>query len=381
MIAAMFVLYGNAYADLCHLIGQNDEAKRARQEVSKMTAAIEKHAWDGEWFLRAYDAKGNKIGSQENEESKIFIESQGFAAMAGVGLENGKIKRALDSVKTWLACDYGIVLNYPAYTRYYLEYGKISTYPQGYKENGGIFTHNNPWVIIGETVLGRGDRASDLINWERLPDLITESDQQRNVVLHPEFVDGKYALYTRPQDGFIRVGGAGGIYWGLSASMDNAEVFEEVLLGPKRYHTITETKNGQGPPPLRTDKGWLHLAHGVRNTAAGLRYVLYVFMTDLDKPWLVTHRPAGHLVAPRGEERVGDVSNVVFSNGWIRNDREEVFIYYASSDTRTHVATSSEERLVDYCIHTPEDGLRSATTVDAVNELFKRNESFGKSTK
>jgi len=219
-------------------------------------------------------------------------------------------------------------------------------------------------------------RTSDLVHWERLPDLVTKSAQQRNVVLHPEFIDGKYGLYTRPQDGFIDVGSAGGICWGLTTRMENAEISEETLVDPKRYHTITESKNGQGPPPLKTDRGWLHLAHGVRNTAAGLRYVLYLFMTDLDKPWIVTHRPAGHLIAPLASERVGDVSNVVFSGGWIRNDRDEVFIYYASSDTRMHVATSSIARLVDYCVNTPADGLRTASSVDAVNQLITSNQPF-----
>lgn len=219
-------------------------------------------------------------------------------------------------------------------------------------------------------------RTDDLVQWERLPDLVTTSGQQRNVVLHPEFVDGKYALYTRPQDGFIEVGGAGGICWGITSSMEAAEVSLETLVDPRVYHTISEAKNGQGPPPLKTEFGWLHLGHGVRHTAAGLRYVLYLFMTDLEQPWKVIRKPAGHLIAPRGGERVGDVSNVVFSNGWIRNDRDEVFIYYASSDTRTHVATSTVERLVDYCLNSPADGLRSVTSVEAVNRLISANESL-----
>ncbi|MCP8899552.1 4-O-beta-d-mannosyl-d-glucose phosphorylase Mgp130 [Gilvimarinus xylanilyticus] len=216
-------------------------------------------------------------------------------------------------------------------------------------------------------------RTKDLVNWERLPDLITYSGQQRNVVLHPEFVDGKYALYTRPQDGFISVGSGGGIGWGLSESMENAEIKDEVIVDGKEYHTIKEVKNGQGPAPIKTDKGWLHLAHGVRNTAAGLRYVLYVFMTDLDKPWVVTHRPGGHFIAPQGSERVGDVSNVAFANGWIVNENNDVFVYYASSDTRMHVATSTVDKLVDYCINTPEDGLRSAASVQTRNALIKSN--------
>ncbi len=216
-------------------------------------------------------------------------------------------------------------------------------------------------------------RTKDLLEWERLPDLVTYSGQQRNVVLHPEFIDGKYGLYTRPQDGFISVGSGGGIGWGLSDSMENAEVKDEVIVDSKVYHTIKEVKNGQGPTPIKTDKGWLHLAHGVRNTAAGLRYVLYMFMTELERPWLVTHRPGGHFIAPKGEERIGDVSNVVFSNGWIVNEDNEVFIYYASSDTRTHVATSTVERLVDYVTQTPEDGLRSASSVQQRSKLISAN--------
>lgn len=216
-------------------------------------------------------------------------------------------------------------------------------------------------------------RTKDLKAWERLPDLITYSGQQRNVVLHPEFVDGKYALYTRPQDGFISVGGGGGIGFGLTETMTNAEVKSEVIVDPKIYHTIKEVKNGQGPAPIKTADGWLHLAHGVRNTAAGLRYVLYMFMTELERPWVVTHRPAGHFIAPHGEERVGDVSNVAFSNGWIVNEKNEVFIYYASSDTRMHVATSTVEKLVDYCKNTPEDGLRSAASVQTRNKMIAAN--------
>lgn len=216
-------------------------------------------------------------------------------------------------------------------------------------------------------------RTTDLINWERLPDLVTGSGQQRNVVLHPELVDGKYGLYTRPQDGFISVGSGGGIGWGLTDSMERARITDEVIVDGKTYHTIKEVKNGQGPAPLKTDAGWLHLAHGVRNTAAGLRYVLYMFMTDLKRPWVVTHRPAGHFIAPEGDERVGDVSNVLFANGWIVNEKKEVFIYYASSDTRLHLATSTVDKLVDYVVNTPEDGLRSAASVKVRNTLIENN--------
>jgi len=216
-------------------------------------------------------------------------------------------------------------------------------------------------------------RTTDMVNWERLPDLITYSGQQRNVVLHPEFIDGQYALYTRPQDGLISVGKGGGIGWGLTKSMEHPEVKEEIIVDNKIYHTIKEIKNGQGPAPIRTSKGWLHLAHGVRNTAAGLRYVLYMFMTELDKPWKISHAPGGHFIAPHGSERVGDVSNVVFSNGWTVNG-EEVNIYYASSDTRMHVATSSVSNLVDYVINTPSDGLRSAISVQQRVDLINANE-------
>ncbi|NUO03482.1 MAG: glycosidase, partial [Saprospiraceae bacterium] len=216
-------------------------------------------------------------------------------------------------------------------------------------------------------------RTRDLKSWERLPDLISYSGQQRNVVLHPEFVDGKYALYTRPQDGFIDVGSGGGIGWGLTDTMEKAEVKDELVIDAKVYHTIKEVKNGQGPTPLKTPKGWLHLAHGVRNTAAGLRYVLYLFLTDLHEPWRVTHLPGGHFIAPEGEERIGDVSNVVFSNGWLVNEQGEVFIYYGSSDTRMHVATTTMEKLLDYVLNTPPDGLRSAASVAQRIALIRQN--------
>lgn len=216
-------------------------------------------------------------------------------------------------------------------------------------------------------------KTKDLITWERLPDLITYSGQQRNVVLHPEFIDGKYALYTRPQDGFINVGKGGGIGFGLCDTMNGAEIKEEIIVDNKVYHSINEAKNGQGPAPIKTSEGWLHLAHGVRNTAAGLRYVLYLFMTDLNKPWQVTHRPGGYFMAPQEEECVGDVSNVLFSNGWICNQRNEVFIYYGSSDTRMHVATSSIEKLIDYVKNTPPDSLCSAEAVNIKNVLIRKN--------
>ena len=216
-------------------------------------------------------------------------------------------------------------------------------------------------------------RTKDLVNWERLPDLITNGGQQRNVVLHPEFIDGKYALYTRPQDGFIDAGKGGGIGWGLCDNMEKAVVHEEKIIEPKMYHTIKEVKNGQGPTPIKTKKGWLHLAHGVRNTAAGLRYVLYMFMTDLKDPSKVTHRPSGHFIAPEDDERVGDVSNVTFSNGWVVRKNGDVLIYYGSSDTRMHVATSTVDKLIDYCINTPEDKFRSAASVAIRSRMIGEN--------
>jgi 4-O-beta-D-mannosyl-D-glucose phosphorylase len=219
-------------------------------------------------------------------------------------------------------------------------------------------------------------RTHDLKTWERLPDLQTPSPQQRNVVLHPEFVNGKYAFYTRPQDGFIEAGTGGGIGFGFADSMEHAVVAKEFIVDGKQYHTVYEAKNGQGPAPLKTEKGWLHLAHGVRNTAAGLRYVLYLFLTDLQDPAKVTHKPAGYFLAPEGEERIGDVSNVVFANGWILDHEGTVFIYYGSSDTRMHVATSSVDRLLDYVINTPADGLRSAASVQQINRLIDRNQDY-----
>jgi 4-O-beta-D-mannosyl-D-glucose phosphorylase len=221
-------------------------------------------------------------------------------------------------------------------------------------------------------------RTKDFKTWERLPDLQTPSAQQRNVVLHPEFVGGKYALYTRPQDGFIDTGSGGGIGWALCDSMERPVTGKETIIDQRLYHTISELKNGQGPAPIKTKAGWLHLAHGVRNTAAGLRYVLYLFLTDLAAPTTVIAKPAGYFLAPGGIERVGDVSNVAFSNGWIAKKDGTILIYYASSDTRLHVATSSIARLLDYVKNTPADGLRSATSVQTRLALIRQNAAFAK---
>ena len=217
-------------------------------------------------------------------------------------------------------------------------------------------------------------RTRNLIDWERLPDIRCAS-QQRNVVLHPEFVNGKYAFYTRPQDGFIDAGSGGGIGWALVDDIENACISDERIIDRRYYHTIKEVKNGEGPHPIKTAKGWLHLAHGVRACAAGLRYVLYLYMTALDEPWRVIAAPAGYFMAPEGDERTGDVSNVLFSNGWIE-DNGKVFIYYASSDTRLHVATSTVDLLTDYCLNTPQDGLRSSLSVQSINALIDHNKGL-----
>ena len=215
-------------------------------------------------------------------------------------------------------------------------------------------------------------RTKDLRTWERLPDIVSSS-QQRNVVLHPEFVDGKYAFYTRPQDGFIDAGNGGGIGWALVDSMENAVIKDEKIINTRNYHTIKESKNGEGPAPIKTPKGWLHLAHGVRACASGLRYVLYMYMTALDDPTRVIAEPAGFFMAPEGEEYIGDVMNVLFSNGWIADEDGTVYIYYASSDTRMHVAVSSIDRLLDYCLNTEPDGLRTGLTVERLNRLIDKN--------
>ena len=216
-------------------------------------------------------------------------------------------------------------------------------------------------------------RTKDLKAWQRLGDLKTPSAQQRNCVLHPEFIDGKYAFYTRPMADFKSTGTGEGIGWGLCEDIENARVTEEVIIDCCTYHTITEGKNGQGPVPIKTPKGWLHLAHGVRDTAAGYRYVLYLFLTDLNEPWKIIARPGGYFMAPQGNERTGDVSNVLFSNGWVARDNGDVFIYYGSSDTRTHVATSSVEKLLDYVVNTPPDGLRTSRCVKQRCELIEKN--------
>jgi len=224
-------------------------------------------------------------------------------------------------------------------------------------------------------------RTKDFVKWERLPDLKTPSAQQRNVVLHSEFVNGKYAFYTRPQDSFINAGKGGGIGFGLCDDIENAVIDHEEIIDNKIYHTVYEAKNGQGPAPLKTSKGWLHMAHGVRNTAAGLRYVLYVFMTDLNDLTKVIYKPGGYFIAPEGDERFGDVPNVAFCNGWIMDDDGTVYIYYASSDSRMHVASSTIDRLLDYTMNTPADGFRSAMSVNTVCDIINNNAQIQKPVK
>ena len=245
---------------------------------------------------------------------------------------------------------------------------------------------SQPGNLSAATATAAIARTKDLINWERLPDLKSRS-QQRNVVLHPEFirtqtvngkcVNGKwYAFYTRPQDGFIDTGSGGGIGWALVEDITHAEVKEEIIINPRHYHTIQEVKNGEGPAPLKTQKGWLHLAHGVRGTADGLRYVLYMYMTALDDPTRVIAQPGGWFLVPEGQEYVGDVMNVAFSNGWIMDADGRVLIYYATADTRMHVAVSSVDRLIDYCMNTPEDGLTTAASVVTIKQLIRKNKTY-----
>ncbi len=235
---------------------------------------------------------------------------------------------------------------------------------------------SQPGDLSAATATAGIARTKDLKTWQRLPDLKTRS-QQRNVVLHPEFVDGKYAFYTRPQDGFIDTGSGGGIGWALVDDITHAEVKEEKIINERHYHTITEVKNGEGPAPIKTPKGWLHLAHGVRATASGLRYVLYMYMTSLEEPSKVIASPGGFFLVPQDGEYIGDVMNVVFSNGWIATPDGRVYIYYASSDTRMHVATSTVDRLIDYCMNTPEDGFRSEMSVRNIMQMIEKNRNNG----
>ena len=235
---------------------------------------------------------------------------------------------------------------------------------------------NQPDDLSAATATCGIARTKDLKNWHRLPDLKSKS-QQRNVVLHPEFVNGKYALYTRPQDGFIDAGSGGGIGWALIDDIEHAEIKDEKIINARHYHTIMEVKNGEGPHPIKTNWGWLHLAHGVRGCASGLRYFLYMYITALDDPTHVIAHPGGYFLVPQGDEYIGDVMNVAFTNGWIADADGKVFIYYASSDTRMHVAVSTVDRLVDYCMNTPEDGFTTAASVETIKKLIEKNHKNG----
>lgn len=289
------------------------------------------------------------------------------------------IAESPDGINKWRFRDYPVILpetDDPDVNVYDM---RLTSHEDGWIY--GIFCteRKDPGAPAGDESAARAAagivRTKDLVNWERLPDIRAKS-QQRNMVLHPEYYKGKYALYTRPQEGFIDTGRGGGIGWALVDTMENAVIEKEVIIDEKIYHTVKELKNGQGPPPLKTSKGWLHLAHGVRGCAAGLRYVLYMFLTDLKDPSKVTARPGGYFMAPENEERTGDVSNVLFANGWILTPDNEVLIYYASSDTRMHVAKSTIDRLLDYVLNTPGDLYTTGSSVETRTKLIKNNQRF-----
>lgn len=331
----------------------------------------------------------------DKETNPLFLERLGINAVmnAGAILLNGKYylvarvegndrksffavaesENGIDGFRFW---DYPILLEDICKEETNVYDMRLTQHEDGYIY--GVFCSESKDTTVNDlsaAVAAAGIvRTKDLKTWERLPNLVTlHSPQQRNVVLHPEFVNGKYAFYTRPMDDFIETGSGGGIGFGLCDDICHAVIDEEKMTSLRKYHTITEAKNGAGATPIKTDKGWIHIAHGVRNTAAGLRYVIYAFATDLKDPSKVIAEPSGLLIGPRGEERIGDVSNVVFTNGAIVNENNEVFLYYASSDTRVHVATMSLERLMDYVFQTPEDPGRSTLCVEQRIELIKKN--------
>ena len=237
-------------------------------------------------------------------------------------------------------------------------------------------TAKSPGVLFTPFATAAIVRTKDFEKWERLPDLRTKSAQQRNVVLHPEFVDGKYGFYTRPQDGFMEAGLAEGIGWGLCEDITSAVIDNEVIIDNREFNTIKSAKNGAGATPIKTEIGWLHIAHAVRNTAVGLRYVLYLFVCDIDEPWRVVYQPGGYLIEPRNWERVGDVSNVLFTNGLVLKENGTLLIYYSSSDTRMHVATTNLDRILDYAVNTPKDPFRSSLCVEQRIELIEKNRKF-----
>lgn len=384
--------------------------KKYKEELEKYEALLgRKNEADTEFYNGIYDRYKYPVLTREHipltwqydlnpETNPYFMKRLGINAVlnAGAILLNGKYylvariegddrksffgvaesDNGIDGFRFW---DYPILLpdTCPEETNVYDM--RLTQHEDGYIY--GVFCSESKDTSVSDlsaAVAAAGIvRTKDLKTWERLPNLVTlHSPQQRNVVLHPEFINGKYAFYTRPMDDFIETGSGGGIGFGLCDDITHAVIDEEKMTSLRKYHTITEAKNGAGAVPIKTEKGWVHIAHGVRNTAAGLRYVIYAFATDLKDPSKVIAQPSGLLIGPRGDERVGDVSNVVFTNGAIVNEKGEVFIYYASSDTRMHVAVTTIDKLIDYVFNTPEDPLRSVQCVAQRCDLIQKNLEF-----
>lgn len=384
--------------------------KKYKEELEKYEALLNrKNEVDTEFYNGIYDRYKYPVLTREHipltwqydlnpETNPYFMKRLGINAVlnAGAILLNGKYylvariegddrksffgvaesDNGIDGFRFW---DYPILLpdTCPEETNVYDM--RLTRHEDGYIY--GVFCSESKDTLVSDlsaAVAAAGIvRTKDLKTWERLPNLVTlHSPQQRNVVLHPEFINGKYAFYTRPMDDFIETGSGGGIGFGLCDDITHAVIDEEKMTSLRKYHTITEAKNGAGAVPIKTEKGWIHIAHGVRNTAAGLRYVIYAFATDLKDPSKVIAQPSGLLIGPRGDERVGDVSNVVFTNGAIVNEKDEVFIYYASSDTRMHVAVTTIDKLIDYVFNTPEDPLRSVQCVAQRCDLIQKNLEF-----
>lgn len=384
--------------------------KKYKEELEKYEALLNrKNEVDTEFYNGIYDRYKYPVLTREHipltwqydlnpETNPYFMKRLGINAVlnAGAILLNGKYylvariegddrksffgvaesDNGIDGFRFW---DYPILLpdTCPEETNVYDM--RLTRHEDGYIY--GVFCSESKDTSVSDlsaAVAAAGIvRTKDLKTWERLPNLVTlHSPQQRNVVLHPEFINGKYAFYTRPMDDFIETGSGGGIGFGLCDDITHAVIDEEKMTSLRKYHTITEAKNGAGAVPIKTEKGWIHIAHGVRNTAAGLRYVIYAFATDLKDPSKVIAQPSGLLIGPRGDERVGDVSNVVFTNGAIVNEKDEVFIYYASSDTRMHVAVTTIDKLIDYVFNTPEDPLRSVQCVAQRCDLIQKNLEF-----
>lgn len=378
--------------------------------LEKYNSLIEKKNNKSSFYNGIYDRYENPILTRDHipptwkydlnkETNPFFMERLGINAVMNSGAieMNGKFylvvrvegndrksffavaesDNGVDGFRFW---DYPILLEDTCKEETNVYDMRLTKHEDGYIY--GVFCSESKDTTVGDlsaAVAAAGIvRTKDLKTWERLDNLVTlNSPQQRNVMLHPEFVNGKYAFYTRPMDDFIDTGSGGGIGFGLCDDIEHAVVGEEIITSQRKYHTITEAKNGSGAVPIKTEKGWIHIAHGVRNTAAGLRYVIYAFATDLKEPTKVIAEPSGFLIAPMGIERVGDVSNVVFTNGAIARDNGDVFIYYASSDTRMHVATTTKEKLIDYVFNTPSDPLRSVECVKQRCELIAKNLELG----